>query len=954
MNDIALFISPYTRWGITTAQLNHYSLLGPMVESRGAISSISQEDVLFQLVSLVQSIQPLALYDLAGKKVFRTPAVFWEKADKQIQQYVKKVSDQRLAKVISKAAELDIPIFYRQHSKDVLRIEQRLSPADFVPQPHMLFRRVDGGIEYSLTLKLGDDVIIPSQHSVTVITASPGIVCIDHKLYRLDEHFSGKLLLPFQKKDIVVIPQKMERDYFHTFILHNVATADVEVEGFELTDIHPQPLCRLVRSTDVFGRHILSIDYQYGRKCFVPSAKETCYVTIEDNDGDFHFTRIQRDAVWEKSCHTYLEQCTATVDGVNMYQNYICFDSLPVIIEWLKANAPQLRQNGFCVEQPSEETYYLGALDLRESVSRSGDWLMLHSDIVLDDGRVVPFMALKNTILSGQKEYVMMDGTRLIIPDEWLKRYTPFVISGAEEADGLRIHKTLYAASVNSHSDDTDDTVSSEDSMALLDEQQQSFPLPLQLKATLRSYQLSGYQWLANHLAHLRGCCLGDEMGLGKTVQTIALLLHYKEISMRQEKPKAVGMLFSEEEMMGIEDDGTVDGKLKQYSSLIVVPTSLVHNWQNELQQFAPSLSVMVYTGSPEDRRKKRLAMSVWDVIITTYRTLVNDIAQLSPLQYGIIVFDECQAFKNRDSQIHKAVVKLQGQCRMGLSGTPVENGIQELWSLFHVISPSVFGSYATFSGHYLNSLSPSLEEVRTETLRRIISPYMLKRKKEAVLSDLPERQDELIVCPMTQEQESLYASELSLARNSVMDEESHQSIHVLAAIQRLRQIACHPKLVTSASDTSRSGKMDEVFMRLESIVGTQHKVLLFSEYVGFLRIISAEMDARGWKHAVLTGETQQREQVISDFQNDAECQFFLISLKAGGVGLNLTQADYVFILDPWWNITAEEQAISRAHRIGQRNAVFVYRFVSEGTLEEQILTLQADKQAIIDKVLFN
>jgi SNF2 family DNA or RNA helicase len=239
------------------------------------------------------------------------------------------------------------------------------------------------------------------------------------------------------------------------------------------------------------------------------------------------------------------------------------------------------------------------------------------------------------------------------------------------------------------------------------------------------------------------------------------------------------------------------------------------------------------------------------------------------------------------------------------------------------------------------------MEEGRSDLLRRLIAPYFLKRTKDEVLSDLPERQDEVVVCPMTDEQAKLYAEELSRARNEWLsgqagfESPSHQtSIHVLAAIQRLRQIA------------NGEGKLSVVFEHLENLRQTRHKVLLFSEYVTLLECVGAEMRHRGWQYDLLTGQTLQREQVIEHFQREADCQFFLISLKAGGVGLNLTAADYVFLLDPWWNQAAEEQAIARAHRIGQHHPVFVYRFVSANTLEEQILTLQERKQSLIDSVM--
>jgi len=351
----------------------------------------------------------------------------------------------------------------------------------------------------------------------------------------------------------------------------------------------------------------------------------------------------------------------------------------------------------------------------------------------------------------------------------------------------------------------------------------------------------------------------------------------------------------------------------------------------------------MTYTGDATKRKDKRLALTQWDIVLTTYRTMLNDIEALARFQFGIIVFDESQAFKTATSQIHQAVTRLQALHRMALSGTPVENNLQELWSLMNVLAPQLLGDARTFQNAFVNPIANHMEESRRTLLRQLIAPRFLKRTKEEVLNDLPERQDEVVHCQMTDEQASLYAIELSKARNEWLDPEAsaqRRQIHMLSALQRLRQIA------------NGEGKLSVVFEHLENLRQSPHKVLIFSEYVTLLNQVAKEMTRHDWPYAMLTGETTQREEVIARFQQSADCQFFLISLKAGGVGLNLTAADYVFLLDPWWNQAAEEQAIARAHRIGQKRSVFVYRFVAIGTLEEQILTLQNRKQTLIDSVM--
>ncbi len=335
---------------------------------------------------------------------------------------------------------------------------------------------------------------------------------------------------------------------------------------------------------------------------------------------------------------------------------------------------------------------------------------------------------------------------------------------------------------------------------------------------------------------------------------------------------------------------------------------------------------------------------------LTTYQTLRNDIDHLSRFSFGMVVFDESQQFKNYGSVLYGAVKRLKSSFRLALSGTPMENNLSELWSLMSVLVPELLGQYTVFRDNFISPIDRNLLSEKTDILRRMISPFFLRRKKEDVLDSLPPRQDETILCDMTPEQSSMYEQELSSMRNMLMDDSAGKdTMHVLAAITRLRQIASFPMVLNPSVP---SGKLEAVFEKLEQLQNTSHKALVFSEYVSFLDVVATEMTARGWDYVSLTGKSSDRESVVDRFMNDEECRWFLISLKAGGVGLNLTRADYVFILDPWWNSSVEEQAVCRAYRIGQDNPVVVYRFITEDTLEQQIVELQESKSSLIEAVM--
>ena len=905
---------------------------------------IQQED-LHELAELCGELRPDSLYArYANKKVFRREEDFWATKEKAVRQHVKQMADKRIVKAVGLADRLDIPIIYAKDQKVSLHISDRLTlDGGSEVTPVMNFSRHDEGTTYRLQLRIGEKLVEqPSEHQLIVLTHTPGMFVLDKRIYALCEGFSGQLLLPFAGKGQVEIPRKMDNDYFHRFILKHVARAEINAEGFDITDVCLQPQACLTAETSIDGSHILSLRFRYGSLEYAADNKANGRVTLTEADDSFRFVRQLRDKAEEQRLTEVLREVTGA-------GTVIRFPSVSQQIDWLREYAPRLKAEGFDVVQPSDHIYYIGPLSVEQSDTWQGDWLQTDVTVVIDNGRLrIPFRDLRDTILRGEQEYMLPTGEILLIPNEWLKRYSDLMLIGLPKGLGYQRHRSQILreeAKVDSDKFATARPINSETAVEVCSK----------LKATLRPYQQAGFQWLWQNLVAQTGCCLSDEMGLGKTLQTIALLLKYKEATKATEpvsKPLS-GMLFSDEEMQGKCEEKTAIVErldLPYRTSLVVAPASVVHNWRNELTRFAPSLSVMTYTGDTAKRKDKRIALMRWDVVLTTYRTLLNDIELLSQNEFGIVVFDESQAFKTATSQIHQAVTRLQALHRMALSGTPVENNLQELWSLMNVLNPNLLGDERSFQNAFVNPIAVQMEESgeyqlssRRDLLRRLIAPYFLKRTKEEVLSDLPERQDEVVVCAMTDEQTSQYTEELSKARNEWLDPAASsqgRQIHILAALQRLRQIA------------NGKGKMRVVFDYLENLRQTTHKVLIFSEYVTLLEQVGSEMTSRSWNYALLIGQTQDREQVIARFQQSPDCQFFLISLKAGGVGLNLTAADYVFLLDPWWNRAAEEQAIARAHRIGQQRSVFVYRFVSAGTLEEQILTLQDRKQSLIDSVM--
>ena len=1005
-SNILLILRPLGQWDIVTAGLRRVAALGRYMEAKAAVKAQwvdDEDDGLREIATVCEQLQADSIYTrYANKKMFRHVEDFWSADDAMLRQHVKRKSDERLLKAVRLAHERDIPILYQPTDNTTLHIEDRLTfMDDAVAMPVMRFRRHEEGISYTLNLQLVNTTEragmgpVPTERAdtgatptvltgaafaghITVLAHQPGLFIIDHLLMMLADGFSGKLLLPFTKKAVVEIPRRIENDYMHRFILRNVAKAEIEAEGFDISDTGDEPQPRLHAETGFDGRPLLTLRFHYGDSEYAPDSKSNGRVTLTaTDDGGFRFTRQMRDREKErqymkvladvdcKSEKRDVADCKSTerdlTDSRTATTGTLIFSSTTEMVDWLREHAPMLREKGFDVVQPSDSMYYIGPLEVEQSDTWHGDWLQTDVTIVLDNGRLrIPFLQLRDTILRGEQVYMLHTGELLLIPPEWLKRYSQLLLLGTKR------HRSQLTATGDEEADETSGTAGATEAAGTTETTERQVPPPPTLRATLRPYQLAGYHWLWQNFEARTGCCLSDEMGLGKTIQTIALLLRYKEKStVILEKPQP-GLLFTEAEMRGEAFNSTsssVQGDLQspppRKTSLVIAPSSVVHNWRNELKRFAPSLTVCTYTGSIANRRDMRRSLMRSDVVITAYRTMVNDIDYLADQQFGIVIFDESQAFKTATSQVHRAVTRLQAIHRLALSGTPVENNLMELWSLMNVLNPPLLGSRANFRKSFVQPIASQMEEERASLLRLLIAPYFLKRTKQEVLTDLPTRQDEVVVCPMTEEQESHYAEELSRARNELLSDTGaanvgagpvparnarqlteQQRFHVLAAIQHLRHIA------------NGEGKLNAIFDHLESLRGTSHKVLLFSEYVSMLNRLATEMKQRGWDYDMLTGQTRERELVISHFQQTDTCQFFLISLKAGGVGLNLTAADYVMLIDPWWNHAAEEQAIARAHRIGQQQPVFVYRFVSENTLEQQILDLQERKQTLIDSVM--
>jgi superfamily II DNA or RNA helicase len=590
---------------------------------------------------------------------------------------------------------------------------------------------------------------------------------------------------------------------------------------------------------------------------------------------------------------------------------------MPAVAESLLADGWTVEVRGTSLRAPSPPS-------LR--VETGIDWFEVSGSTDFA-GDTVELKRILEAVSRGDRFVKLSDGSQGLLPASWMETYDSLakLAHGATE-DGLRFLPS-QALLVDAQLKAMPPTV--DRAFAALREKLRSFESikpkkePRGFRGTLRGYQRDGLGWLDFLREFGLGGILADDMGLGKTVQVLALLRANRTPS------KSTGL-----------------------PSLVVAPRSLVYNWIEESARFTPTLSIVEYRGPEREALRDRFQEI--DVVVTTYATMRLDIDFLATVGFDTVVLDEAQAIKNRDSQSAKASRLLVARHRLALTGTPIENHLGELGSIFEFLNPGLLGSMPR-----LDALSAGRAASREElaTIAAGIRPFILRRTKAQVLQDLPPKTEQVLYCTLTPAQRELYDKLRAGYQASLLGEIEAKgvggsAIQVLEALLRLRQIACHPGLVDTEWEAAGSAKLEALFEQVAEVLEEGHKLLVFSQFTKLLAYVRRHLDDTGVPYAYLDGQTRDRGEVVERFQTDASCNIFLISLKAGGLGLNLTAAGYVFLLDPWWNPAVEAQAIDRAHRIGQTQPVFSYRLIARDTVEERILELQHSKRQLADALL--
>jgi superfamily II DNA or RNA helicase len=827
-------------------------------------------------------------------------------------------------------------------------------------QLHLSLRRQDSG-KYALrgTLRRGDEEM---DVSAPVLVTDGGLVFTRERVAPLEQTADFRWIALLRQAGGIAAPKHQAEQLLAALLEHPLGTPLEVPEELRYEELRAEAKpCLTIRSPQRNSwnsdRLRAQLSFDYGgwrvpdtgpsRGIYDPAAR----------------TLLVRDATAEDAARQLLSQLGFSAPDKEYGETEPAWGLAPkklpaVVRAWVGA--------GWHIE--AEGKIFRSPGSMRVEVASGIDWFELRGEV--DYGETTATLPeLLAALRRGENMVRLGDGTYGLLPEEWLGRFGSVAGLGQAEGGHLRFKRNqaglldaLLAAQPEARCDEAFARV--RDQLHRFDGIRAAAQ-PEGFDGQLRDYQREGVGWMEFLRAFGFGGCLADDMGVGKTAQVLALLENRRAL-----RAQALGPADNRSLTVAAPNDSagealapadnrslTVAAPKDDHAeaacgpSLVVVPKSLVFNWKQEAARFTPQLRVLDHTGVARSIN----GFSEYDLILTTYGTLRRDAVELKDLEFDYIVLDEAQAIKNADTESAKAVRLLRGRNRLALSGTPVENHLGELWSLFEFLNPGMLGAAPVFKLAGGAARNPG-EETR-RVLAHALRPFILRRTKEQVARELPAKTEQTIYCELEAAQRKLYNELRAHYRNTLLRTVEKQGLaksqmQVLEALLRLRQAACHPGLLDAKRLNDPSAKLDLLMYRLDEVAKEGHKALVFSQFTSLLAIVRRRLEEGGLVYEYLDGATRDRQVPVERFQNDPACRLFLISLRAGGLGLNLTAAEYVFLLDPWWNPAVEAQAVDRAHRIGQTRQVFAYRLIARDTVEEKVLELQKTKRDLAAAII--
>lgn len=781
-------------------------------------------------------------------------------------------------------------------------------------------------------IELDGKLYTSAKENMQIITENPPWVLVGHYLAPVSNPESISLLatLPLE------IPAKDEETFRNKYFRQIAERAPIDGDAITWEDVNADVLPRLYLRNE---KDKLMADLRFGYGDYEVRAEASPPpLTVLDIPGSWTMARVQRQTEREEYFYSILTDARYGLKRAGREHPYGTLEMRARVhpYDFLMHNIPSLTSAGFEIYGDKDA---LGKVNthfpsINLNITSGIDWFDLKATVSYGD-QEVSLLEVRKVLKRGDRYIKLADGSVGQIPETWLERYKHLFDLGVETADGLRVTDMQLSLLDELLADAAQKEITPEfhrkrERLKTL-EGIKPVPLPQGFIGELRPYQKAGVDWL--HFLHEYGFggILADDMGLGKTIQVLAFLQSLRENA-----------------------QGKVSTNSPSAASLLVVPKSLMANWQREAAKFTPELRILEYYGA--GRKKEHENFDDYDIVLTTYGTMLKDIEPLREYRFQYAILDEAQAIKNALAQSSKATRLLNTEHRLAITGTPVENNTFDLWSQFAFVNPGLLGSMDYFKREFANPIESRGEQNTAQLLRRMVYPFILRRTKQQVAPELPPRTERLVYTDLEPAQRKIYdntreryrAELLGLIDDTGMN---NARMKILEGLLRLRQICIHPVLV-EPTFRGEAAKFDALLETLETLKAEGHKALIFSQFVQTLHVLEGEMKRLGLPYAYLDGQTKDRQAQVDLFQNDPSIPFFLISLKAGGVGLNLTAADYVLHLDPWWNPAVEIQAADRAHRIGQDKPVFIYKFIARNTVEEKILELQVRKKELVEQLI--
>ncbi|MBL6964086.1 MAG: ATP-dependent helicase [Bacteroidetes bacterium] len=874
---------------------------------------------------------------------------FIQKTDnKKLHDQIRPYIEKRLLAIYSLLITTKIPLYFKGSKKEHIQ-DQALKFLKNKTEIIFNFSRNQSDLSYFLSIRNGKKPIKLFEKDLYTICTKPAIILLDNQIHYFDDEIDSKKLHPFINKEFVLIPKNKEKQYFKSFIYNSIRKYEVHPHGFSIQQSSKNPIPGLHIQKNRQGLYVLKLAFDYGPKTVHANDTNSCYIDLKISGNHYHFTKFIRQPEFETKIKNFIKssglKCLEKADYIPESGEELHKNSLYRILNYLNLNEAQLLKQGIKIIQADEEVnYYTGKIKLELHFNEKPDWFDVHAVVQFNQFEI-PFIRLRKNLINEIREYKLPDGSIAILPEEWFEQYRDVLAFAEKKEDNLLIKKQFFnvletVPGFNSDFKERFFKLSAIESI-------NNYELPLSIQAELRPYQEIGFHWMQSLIHQHFGCCLADDMGLGKTLQALMLIQMQKENMESRENSIAKDQQ---------ENSSSLDERNKRSTSLIVMPTSLMFNWANEIKKFTPGLRFLMHEGN--NRRKSNRSFKQFDIILSSYGLVRNDIDLFKDYPFHCVILDESQFIKNSDSKGFKAMMQLTASHRIILTGTPIQNSLSDLWSQMSFINPGLLGDKKFFKKEFIHKIEKKQDPLAAEKLKKLIGPFILRRTKSEVAQDLPVLSEQVHYCSMTDAQYSYYEKKKSQIRNLLLGhiksgEYSKKMIAVLKALMQLRLIANHPGLV-DADYREDSGKFNEILRFMDNALAGEHKVLLYSSFVKHLNLFVAQYEKTNTPYLMLSGRTKlnERKKLVEKFQHDPDSRLFLVSIKAGGVGLNLTAADYVFILDPWWNPAVESQAINRAHRIGQDKKVFAYKFITKESIEEKILNLQKSKKGLADEFI--